>query len=91
MTPAARKQLRAKAHSLKPVVETGHSGLTNNVVLAIEAALDRHELIKIRLHSDHREDRKSQAGKICLATGAELVQLIGKIAIIYRENPEKTG
>jgi RNA-binding protein len=89
MTPAARKRFRARAHSLKPVVETGRPGLTDNVMLAIEEALDHHELIKIRLGCDQREDRRLQAEQICVATGAELVQLIGKIAIVYRNNPDK--
>ncbi|MCI0653695.1 MAG: YhbY family RNA-binding protein [Methylococcaceae bacterium] len=91
MTPAARKRFRALAHSLKPLVATGHSGLTENVILAIEEALEHHELIKIRLGCDQRDDRKSQAGQICQTTGAELVQLIGKIAVVYRESPDKTA
>lgn len=90
MTPAARKRFRALAHSLKPVVATGHSGLTDNVMAAIEEALDHHELIKIRLGCDQREDRKCQAGQICQTTGAELIQLIGKIAIVYRKSPDRS-
>lgn len=89
MTPEARKRFRALAHSLKPVVGTGQAGLTRNVLRAIEEALDHHELIKIRLGSDQRDDRKCQAEQICRTTGAELVQLIGKIAIVYRKNPDK--
>jgi RNA-binding protein len=92
MIPATeRKRFRAAAHALKPVVGLGQLGLTNNVIAAIEEALDHHELIKVRLVADERQDRKSQVEQICVATGAEFIQLIGKIAIIYRKNPDKTG
>ncbi|MGH8549194.1 MAG: ribosome assembly RNA-binding protein YhbY [Methylococcales bacterium] len=90
LTPEARKHFRARGHSLKPVVATGHAGLTDNVMAAIEEALDHHELIKIRLGCNQREDRKLQAERICRTTGAELVQLIGKIAIVYRKNPDQS-
>ena len=88
MNSADKKKLRAQAHSLKPVIMIGQSGFTAAVLAEIELALNNHELIKIRIRAE-REDRKQISEKICTDTGAELIQNIGQIAVIYRQNPEK--
>jgi RNA-binding protein len=85
---ADKKKLRAQAHSLKPVIMIGQSGLTAAVMAEIELALDSHELIKVRIRAE-REDRKQISDKICMDTGAALIQTIGQIAVIYRVNPDK--
>lgn len=88
MNSADKKKLRAQAHSLKPVIMIGQSGLTAAVLAEIELALNTHELIKVRIRAE-REDRKLISEKICADTGAELIQNIGQIAVIYRLNPKK--
>ncbi|TRW94334.1 ribosome assembly RNA-binding protein YhbY [Candidatus Methylobacter oryzae] len=88
MNPADKKKFRAQAHSLKPVIMIGQSGLTAAVLAEIELALDSHELIKVRIRAE-REDRKLISEKICTDTGAELIQSIGQIIVIYRLNPDK--
>ena len=88
MNSADKKKLRAQAHSLKPVIMIGQSGLTAAVLAEIELALDSHELIKVRIRAE-REDRKLISEKICAETRAELIQSIGQIAVIYRLNPNK--
>ncbi|HEY8036276.1 ribosome assembly RNA-binding protein YhbY [Methylobacter sp.] len=88
MNSADKKKLRAEAHSLKPVIMIGQSGFTAAVLAEIESALDSHELIKVRIRAE-REDRKQISEKICADTGAELIQSIGQIAVIYRLNPDK--
>jgi RNA-binding protein len=80
-----KKKLRAEAHTLKPVVMIGQSGLTAAVLAEIEQALNTHELIKVKI----RDERKLISEKICTDTGAELIQAIGQIAVIYRLNPDK--
>jgi RNA-binding protein len=85
---ADKKKLKAQAHSLKPVIMIGQAGLTAAVLAEIELALNTHELIKIRIRAE-REDRKLISEKICANTGAELIQSIGQIAVIYRLNPDK--
>ncbi|MGR9100201.1 MAG: ribosome assembly RNA-binding protein YhbY [Gammaproteobacteria bacterium] len=89
MNPVERRKLRAQAHTLKPVILIGQSGLTDAVLAEIELALDSHELIKIRIRSDDREIRKHLGEKICQLTGADLIQTIGQIAVIFRSNPDK--
>ncbi|MDP1665310.1 MAG: ribosome assembly RNA-binding protein YhbY [Methylobacter sp.] len=88
MNSADKKKLRAQAHSLKPVIMIGQSGLTAAVLAEIELALNSHELIKVRIRAE-RDDRKLISEKICADTGAELIQSIGQIAVIYRLNPDK--
>jgi len=85
---ANKKKLRAEAHSLKPVVMIGQSGLTDAVLAELELALNTHELLKVKIRAE-RGDRKLITEKICANSGAELIQSIGQIAVIYRLNPNK--
>ena len=89
MKSEQKKQLRAKAHTLKPVVITGNAGVTEAVLNEINLALDHHELIKVRVNAGDREQRKELSGQICEQTGAELIQFIGHIITLYRKNPDK--
>ena len=88
MNSADKKQLRTQAHSLKPVIMIGQLGLTAAVLAELELALNSHELIKVRIRAE-REDRKLISQKICTDTGADLIQSIGQITVIYRLNPDK--
>lgn len=88
MTPADKKKLKARAHALKPVILIGHAGLTPAVLSEIELALDSHELIKVRIRAE-REERGPIRDQICAETGAEMIQTIGQIVVIYRKNPDK--
>ena len=87
LTSGERRQLRARAHHLHPVVVIAAAGLTPQVSREIEANLKSHELIKIRVFDDDRETRAALASAICEETGAQPVQQIGKILVIYRARP----
>ena len=84
LTPAQRQYLRGLAHNRQPVVMIGGQGLTPAVLKEIERALTAHELIKIKAASDEPEVRRVWLTEICAGTGAEPVQQIGKILVIYR-------
>ncbi len=88
LSPAERKLLKARAHALKPVVTVGNERLTAAVLKEIETSLKAHDLIKIRVTGDDRDLRQLLLGEICNRTGASPVQHIGKILVVYRENPE---
>ncbi len=88
MNAANKKKLRAEAHTLKPVVMIGQSGLTTGVLAELNQALNIHELLKVRIRAE-RDERKLITEKICTDSGAELIQSIGQIAVIYRLNPNK--
>lgn len=89
MDATQKKQLRADAHALKPIIYIGQAGLTQPVLNEIELALNCHELIKVKVRAE-RDVRKAMLVQICIETGAELVQTIGHIAVIYRQKPRKT-
>ena len=76
--------LRGLAHSLNPVVMIGNQGLTENVLKEIDASLNAHELIKVKVAGDDREARKSIYAEICNKTNAIAVHHIGKQLVFYR-------
>ena len=84
-----KKFLKAKAHALRPVVITGHNGITPTVLNEIILALDHHELIKVRINAADREERQVMVVGILEQTGAELIQAVGHVIVIYRKNPDK--
>ncbi len=89
LTPNRRSELRAQAHKLSPVVIIGDKGLTEEVLAEIDRSLAAHELIKVRAATDEREARAAWMAAICEKLGAHEVQQIGKILVVYRENPEE--
>ena len=88
MNSARNKQLKTQAHTLKPVIIVGQSGFTESVLKETEITLDTHELIKIKIRAE-KDTRKEVTAQIIEATKAELIQSIGQIIVIYRENPKK--
>lgn len=88
LSPARRRELRARAHKLDPVVLVGGDGLSTAVIAEIDRSLTAHELIKVRLNAD-RDVREAMLGEICRQTGAQAVQHIGKILVLFREDPER--
>ena len=89
MNSDLKKQLRAKAHALKAIIITGQSGITPSLLNEINLALDHHELIKVRLNAEDREQRREMAEIIRRETAAELIHSIGHVITIYRANPNK--
>lgn len=79
-----RKRLRRIGHLLNPVVMLGTHGLTENVIEEARRALADHELIKVKVSGEDRELRASLVQSLLDATGAELVQSIGKIILICK-------
>lgn len=80
------KFLRGKAHSLKPVVMVGANGVTDNVLEEINNALNHHELIKIKVRAEEREEKQAMVEHICQQTKAEKVQLMGHNLSLYRKS-----
>lgn len=79
-----RRELKALAHALHPVVIIGNAGLTPAVLGEIERSLKSHDLMKIRVMNDDREARAAMLQEICELLKAGPVQHIGKILVIYR-------
>lgn len=87
LLPAFRRELRARAHHLHPVVAIGQHGLTAGVLTEIGVALAAHELIKLRVSSDERAARNALGLKICAALDCACVQQIGKLLVLWRPRP----
>ena len=82
-----RKWLRGRAHALEPIVHVGQQGLTDALVGQVDAALDAHELIKVKLQAP--EDRNALAEELASRTRSELAGLVGHVVILYRPDAEK--
>ena len=89
MNSEFRQALKAKAHHLKPVVLLGSKGLTPAVIKEAEISIMTHELMKVKIVGDSKEEKLNLAQTLCSEIRAELVQLIGNIAIIYKKKEEK--
>ena len=89
LTPAEREALKAKAHKLDPVVHVGAKGLTDEVIAEIDRALSAHELIKVRAASLDRDARDEAVDRIVERTGADAVQHIGKIFVLFRKKNDE--
>ena len=81
-----KKAYKRIGHHLKPVVIVSENGITEGVLAELNRALDDHELIKIRVSAGDREAKQELITEICAASKAELVQVIGKMAILLRRN-----
>jgi len=85
-----KRYLKGLAHPLKPVVMIGNKGLTENVLAEIDKALEQHELIKVRVSGLEKEDRAAMVDEITLKSSANLIVIIGHIAVLYRPAKEPT-
>jgi len=81
-----RKRLRQIAHRLDPIVVVGDRGLSESVVGETERALDDHELVKVRVNIADRVARKACNRELAERCHADVVQEIGKVIVLYREN-----
>jgi putative YhbY family RNA-binding protein len=89
LTPAQRKEKRAEAHHLDPVVMIGGDGLTPAVQKEVDAALNAHGLIKVRVFSDERATRETIFTTLSDALNAAPIQHIGKLLVLWRPMPPK--
>ncbi len=88
LSPTRRRELKARAHALDPVVLIGGAGLSPAVLAEIDRALKSHELIKVRVNGNDRPEREAILVEICKQTGAQPVQHIGRILVLFRQNRE---
>ena len=87
LTNKERAHLKARAHALEPVVQTGTAGITDAVVAEVDRALTAHELLKVRVGADDREERIAMGDDLCARTGAAVVDRVGKVLILWRPRP----
>jgi len=83
LTNAEKRDLKAQAQRLEPVVKLGHGGMSEAFLHGMEEALTRHGLVKMKF-SDHKEEKKTLAPQIAERTGSALVAQVGNVAVFYR-------
>jgi len=87
MTVKERKALRARGHHLRPVVQVGQAGVHPALERKVESELQAHELIKVKVGQGGMA-AGAAAEALALACGAEVVQVIGRTLLLYRERVE---
>jgi len=88
LTNSQIRYLRGLAHDLSPVILVGNKGITPALVKEFDAALDQHELVKVKIAGDDRQARKQQIDELAGQGGAEVVQRIGHVASYFRRNED---
>ncbi|MDQ7001325.1 MAG: ribosome assembly RNA-binding protein YhbY [Ghiorsea sp.] len=84
-----KRELKAQAHHLKVIIQIGQHGVSENLIAETNNALNTHELIKVQIQSDDRDERKQAAQELVTKTHAELIHKIGKTFVLYRKNKDK--
>jgi RNA-binding protein len=83
-----RAELRSEAHHLSPTVHVGQHGVTPSLVGALDDALRTRELVKVKLGNKDDVKPKEMANSLATATSSAVVQVIGRTATLFRENPD---
>jgi RNA-binding protein len=84
-----RRYLRALGHHIKPVVQVGTDGATTGVTQALDPALTRHELVKVRVLAKGAEDLDELATNLASETSSAHAQTLGRTLLFYRPHPKK--
>lgn len=90
LSASQKRYLRSFAHDLKPVILVGQKGITPALLAELDGAIAHHELVKVKLGGDDRDERAQSIETIVSHSGAELVQAIGKTATFFRRHPERS-
>ena len=88
LTGKDRSYLRAEGHGMDPLLQIGKDGLSESTIDKTEELLTDHELIKLRVLDNNQLSAKESAYKLAELTDSNVVQVIGHVALLYRENPE---
>ena len=88
LTTKQKQFLKGLAHDKKPVVQLGNNGLTEGVVAEIENALGHHELIKVKIPTDDRDEKQLIADAIVRETHSNKIQIIGHTLVLYKPSDE---
>jgi RNA-binding protein len=84
-----RRKLRAHAHARKPLVQVGKGGVTPGVLAQVAQALFDHELVKVRVATECPVDRFAVADALAEQPGTNVVQVLGRVVVVYKRHPEK--
>jgi len=88
LTAKDKRRLRQVAHHLQPVVTVAERGVTEGLIEETRRALSDHEIIKAKVNVADRQVRRELGEALSVQSGSEVVQVIGKVWILYRANPD---
>ncbi|SHF67303.1 ribosome assembly RNA-binding protein YhbY [Ornithinibacillus halophilus] len=88
LTGKQKRYLRSEAHHLKPIFQVGKDGVNENMIVQINEALEKRELIKVSILQNCLEDKDTVAEQLQEGTNAEIVQIIGNNIVLYKESVE---
>ena len=89
LTAAQTRFLRGQAHDLKALLQIGNKGVTPAYLDELDAVLEQHELVKVKVVGEDREARDAMIGELAEKADAALVQRIGHTAVLYRPSKER--
>lgn len=89
LSEAQKKHLRGLGHDLKPLIMVAEAGLSATVMTEFETTLAHHELIKVSVRVGNRKARAAIIEELCAVSSAVLIQRVGNMALLYRQNPDK--
>lgn len=88
LTSTQSRFLRGQAHDLKALLQIGAKGLTPAFLAELDAVLEQHELVKVKVGGEDRAARDAMIAEIAQKTDSALVQRIGHVAVLYRPSKD---
>lgn len=90
MTGKQRAYLRGEANSMNPVLQIGKDGISEAVIAQVDETIESKELIKIRVLDNSLYGTKEAAHELADAVDAEVIQTIGSVIVLFRQNEEES-
>ena len=90
LTEQQKKRLRGLGHKLKPVITVGNAGLSNSLLKEFESSLEHHELIKVKTSAANRDERDTAIRALSEYSGAQLIQRVGNIGLLFRKRKKNS-
>jgi RNA-binding protein len=84
-----RRALRAHGHAMSPIVQVGKAGVTEGLIKQVNQALADHELIKVKVGGECPQDRHEVGDLLDQEPGVDLVQIVGRVLLLYKRHPQK--
>ena len=90
LTEQQKKRLRGLGHKLKPVITVGTGGLSDSLLEEFENSLEHHELMKVKVNTGDRDERDTTIRALCEYSGAQLIQRVGNIGLLFRKKKKNS-
>ena len=89
LTGKQKRFLRHEAHHLNAIFQVGKEGVNSNQAKGISEALESQELLKVKILESCQQDKNEIASELSLKLDAEIVQILGRTIILYRESEKE--